>query len=471
MNTPHVLMTYGIVAAVIAAAVVMLGRAWPREMRRRREQAQAIRAQQLAGGARLRPDDDTWRRSRGRGQISLLAIGGYASSQLPFILREFGRAGASDHIGIIYLLDLDEDAREQALASIPKGFRARIVEGRCPLIPGGGVGDPIPDVLARDHLWRQDVMEGGREWLRRIQTETEPVLLLTLLSSGGMAAMGQPVQQAFHQRYPELPIYVTTLLDQKTIVRKRFPAVRQLYAAESAVRGTILTDNRRYSKQSDLGIAMLFAAMVGATWMGEHPLALWNGLAYVFPTEQSGGFATISVWAEMLPVYHLPANGKDLPAVHYTKAVLLEEKAIRGIRTLMEHPELQSLPLEPAELGRTRVVCTIAPIVPSPDFQVSARRIKESLESWRATTDQDLSLQFASIGAPLMGVTETPIVVVLLQPVAADGEMVDALADGTHTVDAKFLPAPRVTPVVRTDGYLSAKETSAIDAPVGGMQS
>ncbi|GEM_PF-3687607 len=449
----------------------MLGRAWPREMRRRREQAQAIRAQQLAGGARLRQDDDTWRRSRGRGQIAVLAIGGYASSQLPFVLREFHRAGASDHVGIIYLLDLDEDAREQALAGIPQNFRSRIVEGRCPLIPGGGVGDPIPDVLARDHLWRHDVMEGGREWLRRIQAETEPVLLLTLLSSGGMAAMGQPVQQAFHQRYPELPIYVTTLLDQKTIVRKRFPAVRQLYTADSAVRGTVLMDDRRYSKQSDLGIAMLFAAMVGATWMGEHPLALWNGLAYVFPKEQSGGFATISVWAEMLPVYHLPEQGKDLPAVHYTKAVLLEEKAIRGIRTLIEHPELQSLPLEPAELGRTRVVCTIAPIVPSPDFQVSARRIKESLELWRVATDQDLSLQFASIGAPLQGATETPIVVVLLQPVAADGETVDALADGTHIVDAKFLPAPSAPSPVRSIGRIPAMETAAIDAPIGGMQS
>jgi hypothetical protein len=299
-------------------------------------------------------------------------------------------------------------------------------------------------------LWQRSVMDQAREWLNRMQHETKPVLLLTLLSSGAMAPMGQPVVEAFHERYPVLPIYLTTILDHKTVVRQRFPDIRRLYHQNGLVRGTIVTDNRRFSERADLGIAVLFAAMVGATWVGQLPLQLWNGAAYVFPKELAGRFGTISVWAEMLPVYHLPAWEGALPEVFHTTSDLVEEKAIRGVKAVVEHPELQSVPLEPAGPGATRLCYVTAPIVPDPDFKAIAQRVDASLAGWRARTDPDLLIQYASTAAPLSPATrETPLVVVLFQPLKDSGEALDALARGTHLVDPKFLPTPAAPPAAQ----------------------
>lgn len=444
MVTEVVPAVVGVGIPVVGGVVTMGLFAWNREMRRRYKkdlgQELAQRKALLGGAYILRPEGELWRRSQGCGQIALLCVGTYAARQLPFILRQFERAGAGDHVGVIYLLELDEDERQMCFANLPPSFRPRVVLPSCPLASGGMLGDRVEDAEEGRELWEHDVMEGAQRWMSRLQAETRPVLLLCLLSPGGMAAVGQPVLEAFHQRYPRLPVYVTTILDHKTVVRQRFPEIRQLYCQDGLVRGNILMDNRRSSQRSDLGIAMLFAAMVGATWIGQLPLELWNGAAYVFPKEKVGGFATISVWAEMLPVYHHPAWEKALPEVFYTKAELVEEKAMRGIRAVVERPELQSIPLEPAEPGSTRLCYVIAPIVPEPDFKAGAQRIGDSLEGWRVKTDQDLLIHYASIAAPINPSTpETPIVVVLLQAIKDSGERIDELARGAE-VDSKFLP-------------------------------
>ncbi len=170
----------------------------------------------------------------------------------------------------------------------------------------------------------------------------------------------------------------------------------------------------------------------------------WNALTHIFHArKRPGRFATVSVWAETLPVFYLPAWREALPEVFYTPASLVEEKAMRGIRAVVEHPELQGLPLEPAPPGSTRLICVATPIVPRPDFQLRARRIDQALEAWRARTDPDLSIQYASIAAPMPPDTqEAPIFVVLLQPLKATTEEVDALALGAPAVP-EFLSGPR----------------------------
>ena len=437
----------GLPAMATAAIFGTVG--WRRSKRRRQYQYEeavarerARREELLTGSSTLRPLADLWLRAMGTGQISILSVGTYGSRQLPFLLLTFLRAGASGHIGIIYLLELDDEERRICLDNIPPIFRDRVVDVSTHE-RGGRLGAPPSDAEADQEQWAPDVNDRAREWIARIQRETNPVVLLVLVSPGGMAALGRPPLDLFHERYPRIPIYAVTILDHKTVVRQRFPQIRVIYNQDQLICGTIVLDNRRFSQRSDLGIAFLFAAMVCATWVDQLPLHLWNGLGYVFPKETPGGYATLSVWAETLPVYHLPAQGSDLPEVYFTRGNLVEEKARRGIKTLMEHPELQAIPLEPAEAGSTRICYVIAPVVPEPDFKVLANRIDESLAKWHAKTDQDLLIQYASIGAPLTPESqEIPIVVVLLQPLADRGEQIDGLALGTHPVDAKFLPRP-----------------------------
>lgn len=340
-----------------------------RDRRRRFQQAKAAeearRQALLAGACRLRPVGELWKRAEGRGQVAILAVGSYAASLLPAVLQGFEWAGAADYIGPIYLLELDEVHRQMCLNSLPTGLRSRVIEALCPNVPGGMLGEPVERVLADQALWGPDVRAHAQEWLGRIQRESDPVFLLVLLSPGGMAALGLPVAEAYHERYPQKPIYVISILDDKTVVRQRFPEVRRLYSRNGLVRGYILMDNRRFKRRSDAGIAVLFAGAAAATWISDQPLDPWNALAYLFPSEHPGGFATISVWAETLPVYHIPPWENVLPAVFYTPASLVEEKAIRGIRAVVERPELQALPLQAAPLGNARLCCVVAPVVPS----------------------------------------------------------------------------------------------------------
>lgn len=232
---------------------------------------------------------------------------------------------------------------------------------------------------------------------------------------------------------------MVSILDQKTPVRWRFPEIRELYSLDDLTRGFIITDNRRSSRRADTGVAHLLAACTSATFISDQPLDPANILAYVFPHESPGRFATLAVWGETLPVHYVPAWQKALPEVFYSKASLLEEKAIRGLHEVME-PLYQSLPLEPAGSGHTRLSLVVAPVIPA-DFQRSARRINEALAVANPPLDPDLCIQFASIGAELSpSVPEAPMFVIYLTPLAATPDELDALAQGSD-VDPKFLPA------------------------------
>ena len=425
------------------ATLGMLG--WNREMRRRRkkdvEAELARRLTRLTGARRVRPEGESWQRTDGQGQLVLLVVGGYASHQLPYILQGFLRGGTQAQVGIILLVELDQNDLTSCLDSIPVEFRDRVVTVDCPLMSGGGVGDPIDVVTSRSHLWKKDLEDAVRRWLARIEHETRPVLLLALLSTGGMVAMGYPPLIEFHKRYRDLPIFLITMLDQKQVVRERFPATRQLFMSNGLIRGTFLTDNTRHSRESDLSISLLPAAMAGANWIDEKPLAPWNSAAYLFPPEYPGGFATISTWAEMMSVDYFPAWEDVLPEVYYTKGSIFEEKVIRGIKALLESPELQAIPLEPAHKKQIRLIYVTSPLVPDPDLRLSAQRIMDNLEEWRQAEHPQLIINFASAGAPLTPDTkQTPVVITLVQPLADRGEKLDAYAQGTLNVDEKFLP-------------------------------
>jgi hypothetical protein len=239
-----------------------------------------------------------------------------------------------------------------------------------------------------------------------------------------------------------------SILDEKTAVRSYFPAVRSLY--EPYVNGFLLGDNRRSPRKTDVGVAVLAAASTVSSFVAETPMSSANALASIFNKEQGHMYATMSVFGETLPVYRLPAVGKRLPQVFYSKAAMLEEKLIWGAKTLVEHPELQSIPVEPSALGSTRLLLGVAPVVPT-YLQVSALRVSEALHDWRTELDPDLLPQFASVGYHLSPDTvEAPVFVVMVQPIAADGDTIDKLACGDLPIAPKFLPAPtmpKLTPV------------------------
>lgn len=452
-----------IIAPVLLGLLVLLAFGWRHEMKRRRqkkvEEARGKQKEALAnGGIVFRPLADRRRRSKGRGQIAMLVDGSYGLGVLPYILKAFQQIGAEGHVGLILVVELDLDHQEMALAEIPDVFHDRVIFTHCPHFSVGLSGDRIDEVWGYREKWRTSVEEHTKTWLHRMQRETEPGLLFTLLSPGGSAALARPPIEAFRQRYPDYPVYAATILDDKSVVRERFPQMRQFYGG--LVRGWIISDNRRHLRQTDLGLSVLFAGMVGATWIGQRPLDIWNGAAYMYPKEQTR-VATLSVWGEMLPVYHVPGFEDAVDPLWYTSGPTFEEKARRGIKTVTEHPELQSLPLEPAPKGVTRITCVVAPIVP-PDLERCATNVDESLAEWREY-DPDLSIQYASTSMPLTPEsTEAPMIVVELQPIAGGLDEVEKLALGAP-VDAKFLPEPVVVPRAALPAKANGHDKEATD--------
>ncbi len=418
---------------------------WNREMRRRYrkdlEREQARRQELLAQAGVLRPVTDVRRRSRGRGQIAVLAAGTYSSKLFAPLSHEFVRAGAADFLNTPLLIELDAERLEMCLADMAPEVRKNLVLGTCPHFPGGLAGGSIAEVEAAYELWLPDVLDATKRWLGQMQREqaNDPAVLLVVLSPGGHTALLRPAMEAFRERYPHVPIYVVTVIDQKSPVRHRIPELHEYYNRDGLVRGFIETDNRRDYKRSDTGLAILFPALVGGSWIGSRGMDIWNAFSYIFPSSSPGRVATISVWGEPVPVYHIPAWEKSLPEVFYTTGRLVEEKAMRGIKAVVTRPELQALPLEPAPAGNVRVCCVAAPIVPE-HFGRNAERIDEGLGPWLDAVDPDLALQYASIGMPMSQHTEqAPLVVVYLQPLAGGTDDVDLFALGAP-VDPKFQP-------------------------------
>jgi hypothetical protein len=394
------------------------------------ERERRRRAGLLATSSVLRPASEDWSRAAGCGQIIIAAVGSYAARRLASILRTFEATGTSEHVGPILLAELDRDVRQQCMALVPPAFRSRIVEVDSSLLPAGMLGDTVAEALAARHLWENELSASARHWFSRIDREARPALLLALLSPGGHAALGIPVLHGFSRRFPRAPIYLTTLLDSKPVVRRRFPAVRAYLSRGGLVRGTILLDNSRESVRNDLGISVLFGGMAAASWVASRPTELWNALAYLFPREQPGSLATTSVVAETLPVWQLPAF-RSLPAVAYTRTDVLEEKICRAVQNLVKQPELQSVPLAADRSGRARLAYVLVPIRPEPDLRALATRVERALEPWRAEHAPDLLISIASTSVALTpDAVEAPLVAVLLQPLADDDDGLDALARG-----------------------------------------
>lgn len=410
-----------LIGGPLVGGVLTLGvLGWNRAMRRRRkadfDAEVAKRTQLLPGSLELRVAWEIWKRAEGCGQIPILADGSYAADQLPAILRGFERAGAASHVGPILLLELDEDRRNMCLDNIPPIFRDRVIPVSSEHFSVGLSSATREEAEANSELWEEDVIGRARIWLSLIDASYKPGLLLFLLSAGGMAWLGKPAVKAFHDRYQHLPIYAVSILAADAGLRERTPEIRAFYSEDDLIRGYIWSDNRRDSSLTDLGLAYLFAGMVSAPWVSQQPIDLWNSLPHIFPKRAPGQVATASVWTEMLPMEHLDAWEDNLPEVYYANAAKFEEKAMRGIRAVIEDPTRQSLPLEVAGPGKRRVLCVIAPINPI-DLQAIGTRINRRLESWLAKTDPQLSIQYASIGAPLDPQTkETRVVVVALQP-------------------------------------------------------
>src|SRR5947209_5946588 len=251
-----------ITAVPIAGGIAVLSIfGWNRENRRRyrKELAAEIERRTVAteGSGTLRPVSDLRRRTKGGGQIAILAAGTYSSKLLAPVSHEFLRAGAADFLSAPFLIELDAERLEMCLTDMAPEIARRTVVGRCPHFSGGLAGGSIDEVEAAHELWLPDVADGTKRWLTRLQHDqtNDPAVLLVLLSPGGHAALLLPAMLAFRERYPHVPIFVVTVLDHKTPVRVRLPEIHAYYNRDGLVRGFIETDNRRSYKRSDTGLA------------------------------------------------------------------------------------------------------------------------------------------------------------------------------------------------------------------------
>jgi hypothetical protein len=292
--------TIGAVAPSLGTVGGLMYSGWNRRKRQQQFakallQAEARRKHILEKGGELRIPTDTWLRERGNGQISWLFVGGYGTSQAPYILSACENAGVQGYCGSIFILDFDHDKLEKCLEAIPPVFHPRITIATCENLWSGVNGGTVHKARSLKPLWWHDVRDGTAAWLSHMQHDTKPVMLQSIVSAAGMAALAEPVIQQFHARYPHLPLYQTTVLDHKTVVRHRYPDVRAVFSQHNLERGHVVIDNLRAFRRNDFGLALLPAAMLAAPAISQQPLEMWNALAYLFPEEHPGGYATVSV--------------------------------------------------------------------------------------------------------------------------------------------------------------------------------
>jgi hypothetical protein len=313
------------------------------------------------------------------------------------------------------------------------------------MMSAGAGGETIEEVQADEKLWFPEVRSATNQWLNAIDryralTRVGPPMLYAELSSAGSAAFAYYPIHTFCQHYPRSPVIAGAIFDARTGIRRRYPEMYKLFDAEKLIRGYGATDNRLNQARNDFGMIHLFPAMVVGSWLTTEHVGALNGFSGIFPRDDPGRTATVSVFAETIPVFHFDPWKGRLPDVYYTSPGVVQEKIIRGIETLIADDSLMGLPFERSAKGNARVLNVIAPIAPD-DFRDDIVAIQDRVGAWLKETDVDMSVQFISMKQPLSPESGTAILtLVLLQGVDAGPDELKQLAEGTYPVDQKFLP-------------------------------
>jgi hypothetical protein len=217
-------------------------------------------------------------------------------------------------------------------------------------------------------------------------------------------------------------------------------------------------DHQRCSRLARLGSA----GLIGATWVTERPVTLWNSLGLIFSEDQALRIATLSTWIEPLPVYSAPDSDSAGNNGQYVKTDHVEEKVLRGIRSVVEDSSLQALALEPARDGST-LICLVTVAVDAGDLQPIASNIEERIRPWLDRTLPELSIQFSSVGASVdPDICEAPLSVVLLQPLVEGAEALDALALETAMPNPKFQARSAYAYVARATEGIAAEQRNGL---------
>lgn len=414
----------------------------------RRRQAKAKRQAELEGKYVIRRTIDRFELPsdpKSTGQAAFAMLGTLAARSLPRILKSFRDIGASSYVGRILLGELAIGIKKMCFDNVPAEFVRRITDMECDNLPEGFDGKTLEEAREMEHLWTHDVSQAVERWLDSMEQGQDAPASLTIISSpGGSAAMLKLVVEAFKDRHPHKPVYLYTVMSEDKSLRLRFPRLREVYAPYVA--GSIIHDNRRSSPLNDLGIRMLFGAMAASPALGGQPTQFTNAFARLFDTDSSVRYATTATWTESIPVSYL-APDADEGETYVTRGSVLEQKVLRGVKTLVEETDRQSVLLPTAPAGHARYAYVILPIIPDGRYSELIKRVEANLKSWIETHADGLKVHFASIGVDVTPETTTlPIIITLLVGLDDDGTKLDEYA-------RKLITVPQ----------LSADTTSTID--------
>lgn len=402
----------------------MLGRKHKHEDRERQRQyllalaaERQARAELQERTAVIRPPGEVWRLGEGVGQFPVLAVGTAGSGQSPKVLNTFVRANAEGYIGPVLLAEPDVDHRSDVYSAIAPQVRGKVVRLDLRLLSSGLLGATVSEAQTTlSPYYRGDHAEAVEAWMARVRREARPACLLALISPGGSGVLGRLAIERFKAEFPYAPVYVVLVLDDLQDRRTlNIPELLDWYDHTNLVTGFIVGDNRITDRFDD-ALALLLPSMVTGPWIDPRRKAGFNALRDVFRVHR---VATVRLWAGWLPVHYRPAWNGDLPELFYTEASFAESQCIHGITQVLTDPQLQALPLTPAD--HPRFLYAALALRPDPDLRALAARVRSDL----GDLDRETALSFASIAAPLTPQTEqVPLVVVSLFPLT---EGVDGL--------------------------------------------
>lgn len=376
----------------------------------------------------------THEQAAGTGEVALLCVGSYGANILVQLLQTHVRSGTENVVGAILLIEPDERVRKDCLRVVPKVFRNRIIVAELPNFPVGMSGASIGEVQAMREAWARHAVAAAGLWVETLKAYSENGVLVAIISPGGSAALAADAIELYRATWPWKKVYAATILDEKTAARMHAGEFLELY--EPLVHGLIINDNRRMSRAADAALCLVLASTPAARMASDRPADLANVLAKVFDTQR---FATVSTWASTLPVSW---RGNLMRRTAVTNRVLVEEAAKSGVHAVVEDPHLQSLPLRVAAAGQTRLALAVMPVFAA-HLRRCAQAVRDDIEPWRAYTDPDLIVEFASVAANVLrGGRAMPAYVVLLQSLAVSAAEIEAFATGQLAPDASYRPAP-----------------------------